>query len=100
MRARAEMTTNDIARYAVFVRILGRPGGDLYICADTYEDYMVGETLCLLGTIDLTRGKGQSRFDLAPSAMFDAALEDIMWTIQTGADFRIAQFRVYEVPAE
>lgn len=97
---RAEMTTNDVAKYAVFVRILGKPGGHLHICADSYEDYMAGETLCLLGTIDLTRGKGQSKFSVAPSSMFDASLEDIMWTIDTNKNFRIAQFRVYEIPAQ
>lgn len=97
---RAEMTTNDVGQYAVFVRILGMPGGHLRICADTYEDYMEGETLCLLGVIDLTRGHGQSRFTVAPSTMFDASMEDIIWQIETNTNFRIAQFRVYEVPAE
>jgi hypothetical protein len=94
----AEMTTNEAGRYAVFVRILGQPGGHLHICADTYEDYTAGETLCLLGTIDLTRGHGQSRFSMAPSTMFDASLEDIVWQIETNPEFRIAQFRVYELP--
>ena len=94
----AEMTTNDAASYAVFVRILGRPGGHIDICADTYEDYMLGETLCLLGTIDLTRGHGRSQFSMAPSSMFDASLEDIVWQIDTNPDFRIVQFRVYEMP--
>jgi hypothetical protein len=94
----AEMTTNNMSQYAVFVRILGKPGGNLHICADTYEDYEAGETLCLLGTIDLNRGHGQSRFQLAPSTMFDASLEDIVWQIDTNHDFRLAQFRVYEMP--
>jgi hypothetical protein len=84
--------------YDIYVRILGKPGGRINICADTFEDFQSGETLCLLGTIDLTRGKGQSKFQLAPSAMFDASLEDIMWTIQTNSNFRIAQFRVYQRP--
>ena len=57
---RASMTTVDVAKYAVFVRILGKPEGTLHICADSFEDFTAGETLCLLGTIDLTRGKGQS----------------------------------------
>jgi hypothetical protein len=94
----AEMTTNDTGSYAVFVRILGQPGGSLSICADTYEDYIAGETLCLLGTIDLTRGPGHSRFELAPSSMFDASLEDIVWSIETNTGFRNAQFRVYRLP--
>jgi hypothetical protein len=30
--------------------------------------------------------------------MFDASLEDIVWTVDTNADFRIAQFRIYSRP--
>jgi hypothetical protein len=96
---RGEITTSQAAVYDVYVRILGKPGGHIFICADTYEDFLAGETLCLLGTIDLTRGKGQSRFQLAPASMFDASLYDIMWTVDTNSDFRLCQFRVYERPA-
>ena len=74
------------------------PGGRIQICADTYEDALAGEQLCLLGTIDLTRGPGRSRLQLAPPSMFDASFEDILWDIDTNTDFRIAQFRVYEIP--
>ena len=95
---RAVLATNQAGVYDVYVRILGKPGGHINICADTFEDFLAGETLCLLGTIDLTRGKGQSKFTLAPSTMFDASLEDLMWTVDTNADFRIAQFRVYQRP--
>lgn len=95
----AELTTNNASRYAVFVRILGKPGGMLHVCADEYVDTLTGDTLCLLGQIDLTRGKGKSKFSLAPSTMFDASAEDILWTIDTNADYRIAQFRMYEIPA-
>ena len=95
---RASLGTSDVGRYDVYVRVLGKIGGNIRICADTYEDFLSGETLCLLGTIDLTREKGQSKFTLAPSAMFDASLEDLIWTVDTNRDFRIAQFRVYERP--
>ena len=95
---RGELTTSEASRYDVYVRLLGRPGGQLRICADTYEDHLTGEHLCLLGTIDLTRGSGQSKFSLAPSTMFDASLEDIVWSIDTNRDFRLAQFRVYARP--
>jgi hypothetical protein len=95
---RGEITTSDVARYDIYVRILGKPGGHIRICADTLEDFELGETLCLLGTIDLTRGTGKSRFSVAPSSMFDASLEDIIWTIDTNRDYRLAQFRVYERP--
>jgi len=94
----ATLATNDVGIYDIYVRILGKPGGNLHVCADTLSDFLSGETLCQIGTIDLTRGKGQSKFSLAPSAMFDASLIDIMWTLDTNADFRIAQFRVYSRP--
>lgn len=97
---RAEMTTRDAGHYAVFVRMLGRPGGHLNVCVNTYEDYLAGETLCLVGEFDLTRGHGQSRFGLLPREIFDASLEDLMWEMDTNSDFRIAQFRVYEIPEE
>jgi hypothetical protein len=95
---RGELTTSEAGQYDVYVRILGRPGGRLHICADTFEDHESGEHLCLLGTIDLTRGSGRERFQLAPSSMFDASLEDIMWSIETNTLFRLAQFRVYTHP--
>jgi hypothetical protein len=30
--------------------------------------------------------------------MFDAGLEDLSWSVDTNADFRIVQFRVYQLP--
>jgi len=95
---RAALATNQAGRYDIYVRILGKPGGHINICADTYADFLSGETLCLLGTIDLTREKGQSKFTLAPNAMFDASLEDLIWLVDTNSDYRITQFRVYERP--
>ena len=95
---RAILATNQVGTYDIYVRILGKPGGNIRICADTFEDFLAGETLCLLGTIDLTREKGQSKFQLAPSAMFDASLEDLIWQVDTNKEFRIAQCRVYQRP--
>jgi len=94
----AIISTNQAATYDIFVRILGKPGGNVFICADTLTDPTTQETLCLLGTIDLTRGSGQSKFQIAPTSMFDASNIDILWTVDTTPDFRIAQFRVYQRP--
>src|SRR5882672_4066699 len=94
----AVLATNQAGIYDIYVRILGKPGGNIHICANTLTDFTNGETLCLLGTIDLTRSKGQSKFTVAPNSMFDATLEDLMWTVDTNSDFRIAQFRVYSRP--
>lgn len=94
----ATLQTSGPGLYDVYVRILGKPGGHIVVCGQTLEDFLSGETLCLLGTIDLTRGGGKSKFQLAPSAMFDATLADLMWTIDTNTNFRIAQFRVYKRP--
>ena len=95
---RGALGTSDVGKYDIYVRILGKPGGRIKICADTFEDFLNDEDLCLLGTIDLTRDKGQSKFQIAPSAMFDASLEDLIWQIETNSNYRIAQFRVYERP--
>lgn len=92
---RAVLHTSGAGIYDVYVRILGKPGGRLFICADSAT--ADGEALCLLGTIDLTRGKN-SKFMLQPSALFDASLFDILWNVDTNADYRIAQFRVYQRP--
>ena len=94
----ATLATSDVGIYDIYVRILGKPGGNLHVCADTLSDVLSGETLCQVGTLDLTRGKGASKFSLAPSAIFDASMVDLLWTMDTNADFRIAQFRVYSRP--
>ena len=94
----ATLLTNQAGIYDIYVRILGKPGGSIHVCADTLSDVLSGETLCQVGTIDLTRGSGQSKFSIAPSAMFDASMIDLMWTVDANADFRIAQFRVYSRP--
>jgi hypothetical protein len=44
------------------------------------------------------RDKGRSRFALKPDSLFDAELEDIIWSVETNSGFRIAQFRVYRQP--
>src|SRR5262249_54791248 len=95
---RANLVTNQAGIYDIYVRILGKPGGNIHVCADTLSDFLSGETLCQIGTIDLTRGKGQSKFTLEPSALFDASNIDIIWTVDTNTNFRIAQFRVYQRP--
>jgi len=95
---RAVLGTSDVGTLDIYMRILGKPGGNIHICGQTLVDFTSGDTLCLLGTIDLTREKGQSKFSLAPSAMFDASLEDLIWTVDTNKDFRIVQFRVYTRP--
>jgi hypothetical protein len=83
---------------AVYARILGKTGGHLKICFGTVTDFTSGEDLCLIGLFELTRGNGQSKFTLAPAAMFDASLEDLIWSVDTNADYRIVQFHVYSVP--
>lgn len=122
---KAELHTDEVGLYAIYVRILGAPGGELDICADTAEDHSgvcsadsnnagdicnfdsdctgggvceLGDAahLCLLGIIDLTRGSGKSKFTVAPSEMFDAELEDIIWSVDTN-NFKLAQFRVYKL---
>jgi len=81
--------------YDVYMRILSDPSADGCACAATMTDTLSGETLCLVGTIDLTGRRGQSMLELAPAAMFDASLQERTWSMNFNADLRIAQFRVY-----
>jgi hypothetical protein len=92
----AVIHTDSLGTLDVYARILGKPSGRLFVCADTVEDHSTGEHLCLLGTIDLKRDGGRSRFQFQPDALFDASLEDIIWSVETNTAFRIAQFRVYQ----
>jgi len=95
---KGEITSNQAGVYDIYARILGKPGGHINICGDLTIDPVTGDTLCLAQTLDLTRGKGQSKFNLAPTSLFDASLENILWTVDTNPDFRIVQFRVYQRP--
>jgi hypothetical protein len=92
----ASLHTDDAAVYFIYVRILGKPGGHLNICADTlYDDGTTHADECYLGEIDLTRDKGRSNFSIQPSSIFDASLENIVWSVETNSNFRMAEFRVY-----
>jgi hypothetical protein len=93
---RASLHTDEVGKYLVYARILGKPGGELDICYGTLEDYEAGEDLCLIATFNMKRETGQSKFKIAPSAMFDAELEDLLWLVDTNKDYRISQFRVYK----
>lgn len=92
----AVIHSDSLGTLDVYARILGKPNGTLYACAMTVVDFEAGETLCLLGTIDLKREGGRSRFRIQPDSLFGADLENIIWLVDTNADFRIAQFRVYQ----
>ena len=90
----AVMHSDDLGTFDVYARILGKIGGHLDVCANVISD--PDDPLCLLGTIHLTRTGGQSKFQVQPDSLFDASLEDILWTVDTNKDFRIVQFRVYQ----
>ena len=94
----AILATSQVGTFDIYMRILGKPGGTFNVCGDLTIDPATGDTLCLAGTIDLTRGNGQSKFTLAPSTLFDASLMDVLWTVETNTNFRIVQFRVYQRP--
>jgi hypothetical protein len=95
----AEVQIGDLGTFDVYIRILGKPGGELSVCADVVSDDVSGDNLCLLGSFTLTRAAGKSQFQLKPDSMFDNALEDVLWEMDTNHDFRIANLRVYESPA-
>jgi hypothetical protein len=93
----AHINTDMRGEYVVMVKMLGQPGGHINICAGEYYDETTGERLCEFGELDLTRGKGRDQMRIAARTMFDAEYEDILWTVNTNPQFRIVQFRVYEV---
>jgi hypothetical protein len=90
----AVLHSDELGTFDVYVRMLGKPGGRLDVCADYVTD--ADDALCLLGEIHITRENGQSRFKLQADSLFDAELEDILWTVDTNKEFRVAQFRVYQ----
>lgn len=91
-----EIHTDELGTYDVAVRILGKPGGALDICADTFVDHQNGDHFCELGSINLNREGGKSQFGFQPDSIFDADLEDLVWSVYTNDDFRIATFGVYD----
>ncbi len=93
----AELQADMRDEYVVMVKMLGQPGGHINICAGEYYDETTGERMCEYGELDLTRGRGKDRMRVAPRTMFDPIYEDILWTVNTNPQFRIVQFRVYEV---
>ena len=93
----AMLLTDMPAEYVVYVRMLGKPNGDINFCYGTVTDYEDGVDLCQLDSFYIRREGGKSMFQIAPRDMFDEDLEDIMWLAQTNSDFRICQFRVYRV---
>ncbi|HEX6032048.1 MAG TPA: hypothetical protein VFY90_11510 [Tepidiformaceae bacterium] len=96
---RAELHTDDLGSYDVYVRMLGKPGGTLDVCVDTkltHDADLDGIHDCLIGSFSLTRDGGQSKFGIQPDALFDASLEDLTWSMDVNDDFRIAQFIVVQ----
>jgi hypothetical protein len=80
--------------YDVYVRVLtDERTGDPRL-PNAIVDWATGEILSKVGTIDLTSHR-QSTLDLAPSAMFEASLQEHTWSVDLNPGLRIAQLRVY-----
>ncbi len=62
-------------------------------------DPLSGETLCRLGSIDLTGRGGASKLNLAPASLFDPKLKGLTWTADPIAGSRVVQIRVYSPPS-
>ncbi len=93
----AVLGASQAAIYDVYVRLLGRDASRCG-CSETRTDPLSGETLCRLGTIDLTRGPAGSQLTLAPSRLFDPKLRDLTWTVDPATGTGLAQIRVYSPP--
>ena len=82
--------------YDVYVRVQGQPAVLASLRGDTWQDWLSGETLCLVGTIDLSRGR--SELELAPASLFAGGLYGTLWSFDRNPALRICQVRVYERP--
>ena len=105
-----------ITSYSVFVRALGKPGGQstLTSCA---TDPTTGEELCSVGSAVLVRESGRQRFtnfsrellfvtadldgdgDLDRVPLFGDELQDFFWQVDNQG-LRLAQMRFYEVATD
>ncbi len=103
-----------VTAYSVFLRVLGRPGGNIIMdtCA---TDPLTGEELCSDEKVVKVRetGKGKQRFDNVSKELlyvyavvngvyqrvplFSDKLEDYFWQYDNNG-VRIAQLRFYEIP--
>jgi len=92
-----EIHSDELGVFKVFARILGKPNGNLHICAEILFDPDTHDHVCELDVFELHRDGGKSIFQPAPDSIFDASLFDIIWSVTTNEDFRIANFRVYRV---
>lgn len=88
-------------KYDVFVRLLGpnTSSNTLDICRDIIIDFSDGiendhTHLCLLGSVDLSRGGGTDRYTF-PKKLFADDAEGELWHLDPGTDFRIAEVRLY-----
>ena len=96
-----EICTPELGTFDVYVRILGKPGGQIDICLNDLSKVLDGEVdpdaACLIGTFSLKREGGRSKFAVATNKLFDDHYDDILWTVNTNDDFRNAQFWFYAV---
>lgn len=91
----ASIATRASGVYDVYARVLGMEDERALGGAEPQTDRLTGETLVLVGTIDLKSGHGQHGLRLVPASIFDARLQEVTWTMDRSADRRLAQFRIY-----
>jgi len=91
----ATLSTKAPGVYDVYARVLGDPIEDARAGAETLADRATGETLLFVKTIVLKEGDRPSEFVLAPADLFDARLQEVLWSMDFSGDLRIAQFRIY-----
>jgi hypothetical protein len=78
---------------AIFVRVVGPKTSTLnLVCTDVID--VNGVNSCLLGTYNLSKSK---TFTKVTTHLADDLFSQVLWTLQPGTDFRIAQVDVYEV---
>jgi hypothetical protein len=78
--------------FYVMVRLLGPPTDSLNLVC---EDKVVSDNqddLCIIDSVNLTK----QGFTKIMDNIYDGEYEEVLWTLSSGTDFRIADVRVYE----
>jgi len=92
----AVIESADVGSYTVYAVAKGKPGTGVKLSCDTV-DAETGVQLCLVTDFEIKKDGVKTQFKIVPSQLFDAELEDIIWTVDVNGQAKI-QFRVYENP--
>ncbi|MFB5610762.1 MAG: hypothetical protein ACE5RT_03045 [Nitrosopumilaceae archaeon] len=95
----AVIESADAGSYTVYAVAKGKPGTGVKLSCDvddpTSDD--PDDKLCEITDFEIRKEGGKTQFKVVPTQLFDASLENIIWTVDVDGQVKI-QFRVYENP--